>query len=409
MKYDVIIVGAGPAGLFSAISLRNQNKSVLVLEKNNMAGKKLLLSGAGQCNITHGGDMSHYANHYGDHYKYIKNALECFTNRDTVTFFEKQGLKMEQVENGKVFPKTRQASDLVEVLLKMCKKQGVHISYHSPVKEIQLLNDTYSVMTQKETYQSEFVIIATGGSSYPKTGSTGDGYTLAAALGHKIIPPRPALTPVEIQDFPFTALSGISFESLPISIWRNGKKEKDCIGDLLFTHKGLSGPGILNSSRWMKEGDILYVNFIKDHNITSFNKKLLSSINQSGADMIKTVLRKYNLPKRLLDALLSHIGIHEETQCAQINKQTRNLIVQSLIAFPFIISKMGGFHVAMVTAGGIDLKKINPTTMESRICKNLYFIGEVLDIDGDTGGYNLQAALSTGMLCATGINRKETK
>jgi len=409
MEYDVIIIGAGPAGLFSAIALGNQNKRVLLLEKNNMVGKKLLLSGAGQCNITHGGGISDYASHYGDHYKYIKSALEYFTNVDTVEFFESQGLKMEELGNGKVFPKTRQASDVIAVLLKACKQSGVTIKYDSPVKDINLLNDTYCVMIPKETYQSKFVVIATGGKSYPKTGSTGDGYTLGNALGHKIIPPRPALTPVEMKDFPFTALAGMSFEDLPFSIWRNEKKEKGCIGDLLFTHQGLSGPGILNNSRWMQEGDILCVNFLKYHNITSFNKKLLSAINQSGRDMIKTVLRQYNLPRRLLDEMLTHLGINEETQCAQIDKQVRSLIIQSLVAFPFIISKMGSFDVAMLTAGGIDMKSINPTTMESRVCKNLYFIGEVLDIDGNTGGYNIQAALSTAMLCAMSINRKEKK
>lgn len=403
MKYDVIIIGAGPAGLFAAASLGSQNKRVLLIEKNNMAGKKLLLSGAGQCNVTHGGSMAEYSNHYGDGYKYIKKALEYFTNNDTINFFEKYGLQMEEVENGKVFPKTRLANDVLGVLLEVCTKKGVHIRYNSPVTEITLLGDTYLITTPEETYKGQSVVIATGGISYPKTGSTGDGYTLGASLGHRVIKPRPALTSVEIKDFPFSDLSGVSFEELPISIWRNNKKEKDCLGDLLFTHKGLSGPGILNNSRWMEDGDMLCVNFIKNHNAVSLNKALLAHMDQNGKDMIKTVLRQYNLPKRLLDALLVFMGIDEETQCGKINKQTRNLLVKSLTSFPFIISKMGGLHIAMVTAGGIDMKKINTTTMESRIHKNLYFIGEVLDIDGDTGGYNIQAALSTAMLCASGI------
>lgn len=406
---NVIIVGAGPAGLLAAIALGKQNKRVLILEKNNVAGKKLLLSGAGQCNVTHGGSMTSYSRHYGDRYKYIKRALSFFTNEDTVNFFEKQGLDMEQLENGKIFPKTRLANDVLGVLLKESAKNGVVIHYNTPVSEVGLQDDTYLITTPKGTYKASHLIIATGGMSYPKTGSNGDGYLFAKALGHKVIQPRPALTPVEIKDFPFSDLAGMSFENISLSIWKNGKKEQHCAGDMLFTHKGLSGPVILNNSRWIEEEDVLYVNFIKAHNMTSFNELLLNQIDQSGKSMIKTVLRQYDLPKRLLDAVLAHISIDEDTQCAQINKEARKLLVGSLVAFPFSVSKLGGFHIAMVTAGGVCMKQINPTTMASRLHQNLYFIGEVLDIDGDTGGYNIQAALSSAVLCANEIQRKEKR
>ena len=406
-EYDVIIIGAGPAGLFAGIALGTQNKKVLILEKNNTAGKKLLLSGAGQCNITQDGHMADYANHYGDQYKYIKHALQNFTNNDTVTFFENRGLEMESLHNGKVFPKTRSARNVLDLLLKECAKYKVDRHYSAPVTQISMDEGVYLVRTSREEYKAAFVVVATGGMSYPKTGSTGDGYKLGADLGHQIVKPLPALTPVEINDFPFKDLAGVSISDLPITIWRDGKKIKECKGDVLFTHKGLSGPGILNNSRWMRKGDILYLNFIKEKDIQRFDKTLLDEINNSGKDMIKTVLRKQDLPKRLLEAILTYINIPEETQCAQINKNTRNLIVKSLVEFPLTISQMGGYHIAMVTAGGINMKQINPTTMESRINKNLYFIGEVLDIDGDTGGYNIQAALSTAKLCANGIKRKE--
>lgn len=158
----------------------------------------------------------------------------------------------------------------------------------------------------------------------------------------------------------------------------------------------------------MEEGDKLCVNFTQNHNKATFDQMLLADLNKNGKEMIKTVLRKYPLPRRLVDAILQHLNVDQESHCGQINKQTRSLLVNSLVSFPFVISKIGGFHLAMATAGGIDMKRVNPTSMESRICKNLYFIGEVLDIDGDTGGYNIQAALSSALLCADSINKKET-
>lgn len=405
-QYDVIIVGAGPAGLFAAIALGSQNKKVLILEKNKTAGKKLLLSGSGQCNITQDGDMADYANHYGDQYKYIKKALHSFTNSDTIRFFEDRGLEMESQDNGKVFPKTRNARNVLDLLLKECASYNVAIGYNEKVGQITSDQNLYSVKTDSETYKGRFVVIATGGMSYPKTGSTGDGYKMALDLGHPIVKPLPALTPVEINAYPFEKLAGVSLKNLSFSIWRKGKKIKECKGDVLFTHKGLSGPGILNNSRWMRADDVLCFNFIKTTNIKGFNKALLAEIDKNGKDMVKTILRKQNIPKSLLEAILSHVNIPEETQCAQINKETRNLMVKSLTEFPLKISKMGGYHIAMATAGGINMKQVNPTTMESRLNENLYFIGEVLDIDGDTGGYNIQAALSTAKLCANGIKRK---
>ncbi len=405
-EYDVIIIGGGPAGLFAAIALGAQNKKTLVLEKNKTAGKKLLLSGSGQCNITHDGDMADYANHYGDQYKYIKKALQNFTNKDTIRFFEERGLEMVSQENGKIFPKTRNARNVLDLLLDECQNYKVDILYDERAHEVIMDQKRYVVKTSGGTYRAGFIVVATGGMSYPKTGSTGDGYRIALALGHPIAKPLPALTPVEIGAYPFEKLAGVSLKDLPFAIWRNSKKIKDCKGDILFTHKGLSGPGILNNSRWMEADDVLCFNFIKTSNTKSFNKALLAEIDNNGKDMIKTILRKQNIPKSLLDAILAHVKIPEEIQCAQISKEVRGLIVESLTEFPLKISKMGGYHIAMVTTGGVNMKQVNPTTMESRLSKNLYFIGEVLDIDGDTGGYNIQAALSTAKLCANAIKRK---
>lgn len=409
MEYEVVIVGGGPAGLFAGIHLGAAGKKVLLLEKNNMAGKKLLLSGAGQCNMTHDGDIDDFANHYGDQYKYIKTALQNFTNQDTIDFFETRGLELESLDNGKIFPKIRSARNVLDLLLKECSKNNVEIRYKEKVSQIDNCKELYEVKTSKGSYKAENVVMATGGITYPKTGSTGDGYKIGYDFGHQIVKPLPALTPVEIEDFPFGDLAGISIDDLPITVWRNGKKEKELIGDVLFTHKGLSGPGILNNSRWMRKGDILSLNFIKNLNAKKFNKLLLKEMNNNGKDFIKTILRKQDLPKRLVDAILNNMNISGEIQCGQIDKATRSLIVKTLTGHSLTISQLGGLHVAMVTSGGINMKQINPTTMESRINNNLYFIGEVLDIDGDTGGYNIQAAFSTGKLCADSIKERGRK
>lgn len=405
-KYDIIIIGAGPAGLFAAIALGAQGKKVLILEKNKEAGKKLLLSGSGQCNITQDGNIKDFSNHYGDQYKYIKKALQTFTNKDTIEFFESRGLEMESLDNGKIFPKTRSARNVLNLLLAQCAKYKVDIAYGQKVTKVLRSGDLYTLESQEAKYQTALLIIATGGITYPKTGSTGDGFKMGLELGHKIVKPLPALAPVEIEDYPFKELAGISLKDLPLAIWRDNKKIKEARGDVLFTHKGLSGPGILNNSRWMRDGDMLYLNFIKHANKREFNKIILKEMNHMGKDMIKSLLRKYKLPRRLVEVVLQHANIPEETQCGQINKEERSLLVQSLVAFPLKISQLGGLHIAMVTSGGINMKEINPTTMESRLNKNLYFIGEVLDIDGDTGGYNIQAALSTAKLCADGIKRR---
>lgn len=409
MEYDVIIIGGGPAGLFAAQALGEEGKKILLLEKNNSAGKKLLLAGAGQCNITQDGDMDDYSNHYGNQYKYIKKALQSFTNSDTVDFFEKRGLPMETLENGKVFPKSRSSRSVLNILLNECVRYKIDIKYNEPVTNVIGNKGLYTIETSRCDYKTNTLIVATGGMSYPKTGSTGDGYKIAESLGHKIIKPAPTLTPVEIINFPFKDLAGISMADLSFVIWRDGKKVKDCVGDILFTHKGLSGPGILNNSRWMEKGDVIHLNFTNENDVGNFEKNFLQDINNNGKGMIKTILRKLELPKRLLDAILDINKIPEETQCGQINKNTRKLIINSLTNFPLTILQMGGYHIAMATAGGIDMKQVNPTTMESRVSSNLYFIGEVLDIDGDTGGYNIQAALSTANLCANAIKRKGEK
>ncbi len=223
-NYDVVIIGAGPAGLSCAIHAAGPGLRVLVLEKNERPGNKLLLSGSGQCNITHAGEIRDFLSRYGTHGKFLKPSLLGFSNEDLIRFFRDRGLTMETEESGKVFPKTRSSADVLKVLLRECRDRGVELHCGEPVTEVGEVPGGFRAITQKDAYHAQVIVITTGGASYPKTGSAGDGYRLAASLGQPLTGTAPALTPVIVRDYPFTELAGISFAGALFSVWRDGKK-----------------------------------------------------------------------------------------------------------------------------------------------------------------------------------------
>ena len=401
MHYHTIIVGAGPAGLFAAQALGQHRKSVLVLERNKRAGRKLLVSGAGQCNFTHDGPIEDFLDCYHNQAKFVKKALFSYTNKDTMRFFENLGVPYQVFPNQKVFPKSMKSEDVLGALLKACQMGNVQIEYGQTVAQINVYDGVYTVETEEgKRYFSDHVVIATGGKSYAQLGSDGKGYELAKSFGHTIIPPRPALTDVRLAQTPYKSISGVSVQDVALTIWREGKKVTDYVGDLLFTHKGISGPVIINSSRWMEPGDTLTINYLYPKTYEDIKQSFSTSLAQRGKEEVITFLKPLKLPKNLIQILCQQIGLDEHTPCAQVNKQMREELVNILTRCPFTVEQLGGFHIAMVTAGGVHLKEVNPTTMESRKHKGLYFIGEVLDVDGITGGYNIQAAFSMGHLCA---------
>lgn len=403
--YDIIVIGSGPAGLFTAINSSIKNKKVLILERNSSAGKKLLISGAGQCNLTHKGSIDDFLNYYGDNGRFLKHSLFNYTNDDLLDFFKKRGLDFTSNEDGKIFPNTLKAFDVLNILLEECKKKKVDIKYDQRVEIVNYdeENSYFSIKAKKQEYKSKYLVIATGGKSYNSTGSTGDGYVFARDLGHNVEEPMPSLTPVYIKNYPFSELSGISFENINITLWRNNKKIKEFNGDILLTHKNISGPGILNFSRYVLAGDILKINFVGAENEERFRKEFIEVIQSNGKLMVKTILREYSLPKRFIDRLLKLSDIPDELKGSELDKKRRKKLIKMLISFPMEVEKLGDFHIAMATRGGVSLKWVNPKTMESRIVKGLFFTGEILDIDGDTGGYNIQAAFSMGKLAAQTI------
>ena len=310
---------------------------------------------------------------------------------------------------GKIFPGTLRARDVLNILVEECRAKNVRIDCGREVRSIAKTENGFRVSCERCYYSSRLLVIATGGCSYPGTGSTGDGYRFARNLGHSIAEVGPALTPLIIKDYPFTELAGLSFSDMEISLYRQGKIGL-MQGDILFTHQGLSGPAVLDLSRHIRAGDTLKLSFVPVQERKALDDWLLDRARSAGACKLKTVLAdtpsSVPLPPRLIKRILEISGIDSDSSLAQLTREMRIKLTDNLTGLPLVVSELCGFNTAMVTRGGVDLKEVNPKTMESRKVSGLYLVGEVLDIDGDTGGYNLQAAFSTGMLAARSIKSR---
>lgn len=411
MQVDLIISGAGPSGIFAAIQTAitgiekyGEKFKIIILEKNSKPAKKLLISGSGQCNLTHSGDIADFFDHYGNNSEFLLSALYSYNNQALMNFFKKRDIKFRKAKGGKIFPASNKAEDILNVLLTECKNNGIQIIYNSPVKKVKYNheNKNFKIQTPQKTYQSRSFLIATGGKSFPKTGSSGDGYKFAADLGHTIIEPKPALAPVIIKNYEFKMLSGISLRKKELSLWRDNKLIKKWKGDLLLTHRGLSGPAIINYSRYIRAGDFLKVKLL-NYNRNELEKDLLKKIKREGKLNLINLLIRYPIAQRLIEKILKLANIEPKQKAAHLTKSERRKIIDLFLELEFEIKNLANFNQSMVTKGGIDLKEINPGTMESYLIDNLFAVGEVLNIDGDTGGYNLQAAFSTAYLAAQKI------
>lgn len=415
---DLIIVGAGPSGLFCGINAMMEGKRILILEKKNSPGHKLLISGSCQCNITHDGDILDFLDHFGDwgHGRFLRRALLGFTNNDLISFFKSNGLEMIRENTGKVFPKTRRARDVLDILMVQCREKGIVVKCNQEVISITRDEDDFLLDCKGASYRSKQLVIATGGCSFPATGSSGDGYRFAENFGHKISEVRPALTPLLIKDYPFSDLAGLSFPNMKISLYRHAKI-REHQGDILFTHEGLSGPGILDSSRYVRAGDIVKLSFVPDDKRKALEDWLIDKARREGASSLLSVLADLShvelaigpLYPRLIKRILEISGIVLGLQMAQLTRENRSLLIDNLTGFSLVVSDLCGYGTAMITRGGVELREIDPNTMRSRLIKGMYMVGEVLDVDGDTGGYNLQAAFSTGMLAARSIRSNWAK
>ncbi len=397
---DLLVVGAGPAGLFGAIRAAEAGARVLLLEKMPRPGTKLLASGSGRCNFSHSGPIADFPERYGKAGRFLKPALLGFTNADLVSWLEARGLAILEEEGGKLFPASGRARDILGILLGELSRLGVELRAESRVLGASRGAGGFEVRTAGGAHEAGSLLVATGGLSYPGTGSTGDGYALAASFGHAIAETAPCLAPVLVEGFAFAACAGIALRDAPIEVRRGegGRIAARGRGDVLITHRGLSGPGILDLSRSILAGDELRVGLAGPEAGEDAGARLLEELDRNGKRSFRSCVQALGLPERLAAALIDHAGVDPMAKAATVGREARREVAASIAGCPFRVAALGGYGEAMATRGGVVLGEVDPRSMESRLEPGLFFAGEVLDIDGDTGGYNIQAAFSTGAM-----------
>jgi predicted Rossmann fold flavoprotein len=407
-KYDVIVTGAGAAGMMAAGRAAELGARTLLLEKMNTAGRKVRITGKGRCNLTNTAPLAEFVSQFGKQGRFLRTAFSGFFSSELVAFFSERGLRTVEERGGRVFPENNDARQIVEVLLRWLKETGVEIRTGARVLDLEVKDSRISgvlVQTGAGTtrIQSDAVIVTTGGASYPGTGSSGDGYALAEKCGHSVVPIRPALVPVETSGPVAKQLQGVALRNVGVSIWINDKKMESAFGELMFTHFGLSGPTILTLSKHIvdylreRQKPVVSIDLKPALDFKKLDARLLRDIEEHGKKKSK-VLLKGLLPQKMVPVCSRLTGIPEDKRANQISSSQRKLLLHWLKDFRFEVTRSRPFTEAIVTAGGVDTAEINKKTMESKIVNGLYFAGEVIDIDGTTGGYNLQAAFSTGWL-----------
>ncbi len=387
-QYDIAIIGGGVAGYFAAIKLLEKQLpySIVIFEKESQSLQKLLTTGSGACNFTHSGSIDDFLNHYGKNGQFLRNAFNTFFVNDIIDFFEENNIKTSCREDGKYFPSSMKAMEIKKLFLK--KTEKITTINNCAIAAIKKKDDIFIISTQDIEYSASNVIIATGGKSFPKTGSTGDGYIFAQEFCHTIVNPKPSLASVYCNNHELSELSGNAFPHASITI-KNGNKTTTYTGALLITHKGFSGPVIIDNSRNLSNGDTIQIAFVKEKRDV-FEKHLL----ESKQETIQTAIKKYSIPKKMVSFFCDKAGIDSSKKIAEISKKNIIDFVSLLVSYQISISNIESFDSCMCTAGGVSLKEVNPKTFESKLVSGLYFLGEVLDIDGDSGGYNLQAIWS---------------
>lgn len=410
-KRLIIVVGDGAAGLMAAGEAAQSGAEVIVLGKMELPGNKLRLTGNGRCNLTNTAELTEFITRFGKGGNFLQYAFSQFFNQDLILFFNDLGVATITQEDGCVFTASGKAQDVVIALIKWIRKNGATIKNLSPVEKLIVEGGkVIGVETNKERFLGDAIIIATGGASYPVTGSTGDGYKLAESVGHKIVPIRPSLVPLETAGDTARRLQGLSLQYTVTKLLIDGKKKAESEREIVFTHYGLSGPAILSLSRLavdaMSEGKkvVISIDFRKRVSDAELDKELASYFHENGKKNLRTIL-KMLMPLKMADVFWIETGISPVKKGSQIMAQERQTMKRWLKDLRFEVKGHRGFAEAMVTAGGVDLKQIDAHTMESRVVKGLYFAGELLDIDGDTGGFNLQAAFSTGFIAGKSVNR----
>lgn len=405
----VIVIGGGAAGMIAAITSSNEGNDVTLIEKTSSLGNKIKITGKGRCNLTFDGDIEDFKNNIVKNFKFMYSSFNAFSNVDVVNYFNKLGVKTKIERGGRVFPVSDDANEIVKVLKDELNKKHVNIIYNVSVDDFILDNNKIKALklSNNKIIECDKCIIATGGKSYPKTGSSGDGYVYAKKLGHKIVDLKPGLVPLRSSDSICKLLQGLSLKNVTLSLkYKDGKEIYKEFGEMMFSHFGITGPIVLSASSKL--------NRVENVDNLMQNSDIIASIDLKPAldddTLDKRICRDFEkytnkefknslddlLPKKLIPVIIELSGIDENKKVNQITKEERKRLVKLLKNLQITITGFMPFDIAVITSGGVDVKDINPKTMESKIVKGIYFAGEILDVDAYTGGFNLQIAFSTG-------------
>ena len=399
----IIVIGAGPAGMMAAIKAAENGADVTILEKMKRPGKKMLITGKGRCNITNAATVPEIIKNIHGNGKFLNSSLRAYDNEDVIYFFESQGVPTKVERGQRVFPVSDKAQDVVDAMVHKLHELGVKIETDSPVAEILAQDGSVKAvkLSSGASMKADAVILCTGGASYPGTGSTGDGYKMAAKLGHTLVDIRPSLVPLETEEDWVKSVQGLSLRNVKATLLVDGEKKTDMFGEMMFTHFGVTGPIILSLSRAATEA-------LQADSFVELELNLKPALAEDVLDArLQRDFAKYQrkqlvnamvdlLPHKLIEPVLDAAFLAPDKPVHQVTAEERHRLGQTLQHLPLTITKARPIAEAIVTAGGISVKEINPKTMESKLVKGLYFAGEVVDVDAYTGGYNLQAAFSMG-------------
>ncbi|MDE7379955.1 MAG: NAD(P)/FAD-dependent oxidoreductase [Clostridia bacterium] len=407
----VAVIGAGASGLMAAYAAAVNGNSVSVFEKNEKSGKKIYITGKGRCNLTNAVSPQQFLQNVVSNAKFLTGAIYSFSSEDTINFFESNGLQLKTERGNRVFPISDKASDVTRCLENACKNAGVQFNFNKKVDKIKILNSTLcNIIVNNTVLSFDKVIVCTGGVSYPLTGSTGDGYNFARDCGHTVIETKPALCGVTLKGNYFIAMQGLSLKNVALNVFYDAKKIHSGFGEMLFTHFGVSGPLVLTASSIINRLDLKKVRLSIDLkpalSAEQLDERLLRDFAQTPNRGVYTVLKKL-LPVSLIDEVLKRSGIDGGKKVNSVSKSERAALLTIIKSFDMIVSSLRPIDEAIVTSGGVDVKQVNPKTMESKLVKGLYFCGEVLDVDAFTGGFNLQIAFATGYAAGNSIKSED--
>ncbi len=406
MSKHVIVVGGGAAGAMAAYMAAKNGHKVTLFEKNEKIGKKIFITGKGRCNVTNACDITDFFENIPTNSKFLYSAVYSFTNQDVIDFFVEAGCPLKVERGDRVFPVSDHSSDVISALKRKLNEVSVDIKLNTTVKELMISEGkvTGVILTDGKKASSDAVVVATGGISYPTTGSTGDGYEWAKDCEHKIVEPMPALVPLETKEDWTKSLQGLSLKNVSLSFGNGKKVIYEGFGEMMFTHFGITGPLVLSASSYLKNANGVQAFLDLKPALTKerLDKRILRDFDENKNKQFKNSINSL-FPAKLVPVMLSLSGINPDKKINEISKEERKFFVDLIKELPMTITGTRDFKEAIITRGGVSVKDINPSTMESKKIKDLYFAGEVLDVDGLTGGFNLQIAWSTGALAGNNI------